>query len=252
MLTGPGGKDVSTTVDAPPQLTALIGRDQDLAALTRPLSRTRLVTLSGAGGVGKTRLAVAAADELGETFADGAVFVDLAPIIGAENVVPAIARTLGIRDDGGMLLIDRLAAALHDREMLLILDNFEHVLEAANSILQLLQAAPRVTVLVTSRAPLRLRGEREYPVAPLACPDAAISEVGARTFTANRRSAGPASAATNHSRDDCLKLRTAQSGRAECVPAAVDVCWRFQPRRRHRHRRHGPGGASTGSHHVTD
>jgi predicted ATPase len=139
MLTGPGGKDVSTTVDAPPQLTALIGRDQDLAALTRPLSRTRLVTLSGAGGVGKTRLAVAAADELGETFADGAVFVDLAPIIGAENVVPAIARTLGIRDDGGMLLIDRLAAALHDREMLLILDNFEHVLEAANSILQLLR-----------------------------------------------------------------------------------------------------------------
>jgi predicted ATPase/DNA-binding CsgD family transcriptional regulator len=175
MLTGPGGKDVGSTIGAPPQLTALVGRDQDLADLTRLLSRTRLLTLSGAGGVGKTRLALAAADELGGTFTDGAVFVDLAPIVGAQSVVPTIARTLGIRDDGDMPLIDRLANALRDREMLLILDNFEHVLEAANSILELLQVAPRVTVLVTSRAPLRVRGEREYPVAPLACPDAAMS-----------------------------------------------------------------------------
>ena len=130
----------------------------------------RLVTLTGAGGVGKTRLALAVAEELGETFADGVAFVDLAPASDPESVPPAIARTLGIPDDGALPLVERLANALHERELLLVLDNFEHVLPAAPGVLELLQAAPRVTALVTSRAVLRVRGEREFPVAPLACP----------------------------------------------------------------------------------
>src|SRR6266567_4451136 len=157
-------------IGVPAQLTSFVGRQRELAELTRMLSRARLVTLSGPGGVGKTRLALAVAEELAETFADGAAFVDLAPLTQPDAVVPAIARTLGIRDDGELPLMERLANALHHRELLLILDNFEQVLDAGPLVLGLLQAASHTTALVTSRAALRVRGEREFPVAPLACP----------------------------------------------------------------------------------
>jgi predicted ATPase/DNA-binding CsgD family transcriptional regulator len=164
----------------PAHLTELVGRERELTEVRRLLRRARLVTLTGAGGVGKTRLATAVADELGETFADGVAFVDLAPVSHPSSVPPAIARALGIRDDGDLPLVERLANALHDRELLLILDNFEHVLPAAPMVLDLLKAAPRLTALVTSRAALRVRGEREFPVAPLGCPALAENEaVGA-------------------------------------------------------------------------
>jgi predicted ATPase/DNA-binding CsgD family transcriptional regulator len=152
-------------------LTSLVGRQREISELTRLLSPARLVTLTGAGGVGKTRLALAVAQELGETFADGVAFVDLAPLIDANGVLPAIARTIGIRDDGELPLADRLASALRDRELLLVLDNFEHVLGAGPQVVKLLQAGPRVTALVTSRAALRVRGEREFSVEPLGCPE---------------------------------------------------------------------------------
>jgi predicted ATPase len=156
-------------MNLPIQLTDVVGRERELTEVRRLLGRARLVTLTGAGGVGKTRLALTVAEELGETFADGVAFVDLAPAVHPEAVPLAIARTLGIRHDGDLPLVERLANALHDRDVLLILDNFEHVLPAAPSVLELLQAAPHVTALVTSRAPLRVRGEREFPVSPLAC-----------------------------------------------------------------------------------
>jgi predicted ATPase/DNA-binding NarL/FixJ family response regulator len=155
----------------PAQWTSLVGRERELAEVPRLVGRARLVTLTGAGGVGKTRLALAVADDLSGRFADGAAFVDLAPVADPEAVPAAIARALGVRDDGELPLLERLANALRDRELLLILDNFEQVLLAAPRVLELLEAAPRVTALVTSRAPLRVRGEREYPVAPLPCPD---------------------------------------------------------------------------------
>jgi predicted ATPase len=159
-----------------PQWTGLVGRERELDEVPRLLGDARLVTLTGAGGVGKTRLALAVAEELGQRFADGVAFVDLAPVGQPEAVPAAIARALGIRDDGEMPLLERLANALHDRELLLILDNFEQVLPAARQVLDLLRAAPRVTALVTSRAALRVRGEREFPVAPLACPAASADE----------------------------------------------------------------------------
>src|SRR5688500_1298166 len=158
------------TTTLPSLLTSFVGRERELTEVCRLLRRARLATLTGAGGVGKTRLALAVAEELGETFADGVVFVDLAAAIHPESVPPAIARTLGMRDDGDLPLVERLANALHDRELLLILDTFEQVLPAAPLVLELLQAAPRLTALVTSRAALRVRGEREFPVTPLACP----------------------------------------------------------------------------------
>ena len=117
----------------PVPLTSFVGRDRELAAVSRLLRRARLVTLTGTGGVGKTRLALAVAEALGETFADGVAFVDLATSTHPESVAQAIARTLGVRDDGDQPLVERLANALRDRQLLLILDNFEQVLPAGSN-----------------------------------------------------------------------------------------------------------------------
>jgi len=160
----------------PVPLTSFVGRDRELADVSRLLRRARMVTLTGTGGVGKTRLALAVADALGETFADGVAFVDLATSTNPESVAPAIARTLGVRDDGDQPPVQRLANALRHRQLLLILDNFEQVLPAGPIALELLQEAPGVTALVTSRAALRVRGEREFLVAPLMCPGATAPE----------------------------------------------------------------------------
>jgi len=153
-------------------LTPLIGRHQERAALTAFLrdGATRLVTLTGPGGVGKTRLALAVAERLVDAFPDGRVFVDLAPLRDPALLVPHVASTLGLREPAGRALTDIIHDFLHDREVLLVLDNLEHLLPAAPVVSDLLAAGPRVKVLATSRAPLRLRGEREYPVPVLRLP----------------------------------------------------------------------------------
>jgi predicted ATPase/DNA-binding XRE family transcriptional regulator len=154
----------------PVPLTSFVGREREVAEVRQRLRATRLLTLTGAGGIGKTRLALAVATELLDAFRAGAVFVDLAPLDAPALVVPAIAQALGVRE-GDRPLAERLEAALRDRELLLVLDNFEHVLAAAPVVAALLRACPRVKVLATSRAPLHLSGEHEFPVAPLAVPD---------------------------------------------------------------------------------
>jgi predicted ATPase len=154
----------------PHQLTECIGRQAELDELQGLLSTARLITLTGPGGVGKTHLALAVAETVAERFRDGVAFVDLSPVIDPDAVLAAIARAFGIRDDGGIPLGERLANALHERRLLLILDNFEQVLAAGPLVAKLLQAAVHITTLVTSRAALRVRGEREFPVAPLAYP----------------------------------------------------------------------------------
>ena len=131
----------------------------------------RLLTLTGPGGVGKTRLAIEAARGVAETYLDGVIFVGLAPITDPGLVASAIAQPLGVRDVGDAPLERRLAAFLRDRSVLLVLDNFEHLVEAAPLVANLLSACAGLTALVTSRVRLRVSGEHEYPVSPLALAD---------------------------------------------------------------------------------
>jgi predicted ATPase/DNA-binding CsgD family transcriptional regulator len=153
----------------PRPLTPLIARDQEVAAVVALVRdpAVRLLTLTGPGGVGKTRLAISAAAEVTNDFPDGVLFVDLAPLSNPNLVLTAIARCLGLRDAGAESLHDRLLMAIADRRLLLVLDNFEQVVRAAPPLRNLMDACPEVKLFITSRVRLRITGEREYPVAPL-------------------------------------------------------------------------------------
>jgi predicted ATPase/DNA-binding CsgD family transcriptional regulator len=160
------------------QPTALIGRERDVEAACRLLvgqdestAYARLLTLVGPGGVGKTRLAVELAGEVVEEFPDGVYFVELAAITDPGLVVPAIARTLDLRETPNIPLHSTLKEYLHDRQMLLVLDNFEQVIPAGKQLGELLASCPYLKLLVTSRSPLRLHAEQELAVSPLALPE---------------------------------------------------------------------------------
>jgi class 3 adenylate cyclase len=159
----------------PVQPTALIGRERELEDVGLLLRRddVQIVTLTGPGGTGKTRLSLQAAAELIEQFANGVFFVALAPISDQALVIPTIAQTLGLREQGGELLQQTLNEYLRDKQLLLVLDNLEQITAAAPSIASLLRTAEQVKVLVTSRTPLNISGERTYDVPPLRLPDPA-------------------------------------------------------------------------------
>lgn len=159
----------------PLQLTSFVGRQKELADGLELLASTRLLTLTGPGGTGKTRLAIQVAAEAAEQFGHGVFFVPLAPISNPELVPSAMATSLALTQVSGPPL-DHLKRYLRDREVLLVLDNFEHVLPAGRYVAELLHSAQSVKTMVTSRAPLHLSGEQELPVPPLPVPDPGARE----------------------------------------------------------------------------
>jgi predicted ATPase len=165
--------EMSGTVELPAALTALIGRKHEVETVVDLLADddVRLVTITGPGGIGKSRLSIEAANRVRERFPGGIVFVDLAPVTNPHLVIGAIATALGIRDVGDGTLDEKLRMAVRDRRMLLLLDNLEQVVEAAPAIRSLLTDAPLLTVLATSRILLRLTGEHGVELGPLALPD---------------------------------------------------------------------------------
>jgi predicted ATPase/class 3 adenylate cyclase len=157
----------------PMQPTPLVGREREAGEVAERLrsEEVRLLTLTGPGGTGKTRLALQAAADLLEEFEDGVFFVALAAITDPELVPSTIAEPLGVMESAGQSLMESLKSYLRQKHLLLVLDNFEQVLEGASVVGELVAACPRLKVLATSRIPLRLYGEQEYAVLPLALPD---------------------------------------------------------------------------------
>ena len=169
---GPASEASERRIRLPHPLTAILGREREVMTVLHTLrwEGARLVTLTGPGGVGKTRLAVAVAPEAVSDYADGATFVSLASVSDPSLVPATVVASLQIQQRGTVPSQKLLLSYLRDREHLLILDNFEHVLEAGVFVAELLAHCPKVKALITSRAPLRVRGERQIAVAPLALP----------------------------------------------------------------------------------
>src|SRR6266487_3507763 len=163
----------SSPNNLPIEPTAFIGREQEVVTLCELVRRPeiRLLTLTGPGGVGKTRLSLQVAAELSEVFPDGVFVVPLAPVSDPEQVIPAIAQTLSIGEAGDQPLLALVKSVLKEKRMLLLLDNFEQVSGAALQIANLLSACPKLKVLVTSREVLHVRAEHEYAVSPFAVPN---------------------------------------------------------------------------------
>jgi len=202
----------------PALLTPLIGRDKELSELTMLLSQTntRLITLTGSGGVGKTRLAIELATALLEDVArlsDGAWFVDLASLHDPRQVASMIGRVLGIPESADTLIESSLKTFLSTKRLVLLLDNFEHLLEAAPLVSGLLHGAPRLMVLATSRAPLGLSGEHVAPVEPLA------EAPAIRLFEAHAQAVRPDFALTQETAEAAAALVRRLDG----LPLAIEL-----------------------------
>lgn len=157
----------------PAELTSFVGRDAEIAEVERLLERARLVTLTGAGGSGKTRLAIRVASRLLGSFGDGVYFVDLSSVADAAVVASTVAKALGVPEEGGRPVLEAVKDHLRNWAALIVFDNFEQVVDAASVVEDLLAAAPQTKVIVTSRVVLSIRGEQEFEVPPLVPPDPA-------------------------------------------------------------------------------
>jgi len=157
----------------PSQPTVFIGRETEMSEINTLLltEAVRMLTLIGPGGTGKTRLALQSSAEVIDHFVDGTYFVDLAPIRDPKSVLASIARTIGISESSNGSLHEDLKAQLHEKTMLLLLDNFEQAISAAVQVAELMQYCPRLKLLITSREALHVRGEHLYPVPPLGLPE---------------------------------------------------------------------------------
>jgi predicted ATPase/transcriptional regulator with XRE-family HTH domain len=224
----PRAADVPDLPDLPTPLTTLLGRDDDVAQVSALLQEgARLLTLTGPGGVGKTRLSLQIAAEARPLFADGVAFVPLAPLADAGLVLPTIAQALGVRDSGGHPLGELLRRALRGKRLLLVLDNCEHVLAGMTAVAALLEGCPRLVALATSRAPLRVRGEQEYPVTPLALPafeqmvtlEEAARSPAVRLFVERAQAASPTFALTTENASAVAAI----CGRLDGLPLALEL-----------------------------
>ena len=169
----PPVRSLDVANNLPKRLTTFLGREHEIAAVAELLARNRLLTLTGPGGTGKTRLSLEVASRTMERYPDGVFFVELAPITDPELVAPTIAQTLSLPDRGGRTAIERLADHIGPKQILLVLDNFEQVVDAAPVVRALLDACPSLSMLASSRSVLHVSGEQEYPVPPLGLPDPA-------------------------------------------------------------------------------
>ena len=208
----------TTPNNLPIQATSFFGRDDEIAEVGELLRSTRLLTLTGPGGTGKTRLSLQVAASVADRYPDGVYFVALGAIDDVDLVIPTVAHELGVPDAGGARPIDRLRSYLRERQVLLVLDNFEQILAAGPAIGELLAAAAGLSVLVTSRSPLHVYGEHEYPVPPLDVPDpsrlpplSVLSQFeSVALFVDRARAALPSFAVTN-----------------ENAPAVAEICVRL-------------------------
>ena len=220
------------TLDARPgnlpvQLTSFIGREQEIAEVRALLEQTRLLTLTGPGGTGKSRLALQVAAELLPAFKDGAFFADLSSVADPTLVPPVVARALAVPEAAGRSILEAVQERLRDKELLLVVDNFEQVVEAAPLLEELLTAAPRLKVLVTSRVVLALRGEQAYAVPPLDLPDPrrlpdlhTLGEFEAvRLFTDRARAVRPAFQVTDQNARAVAEI----TARLDGLPLAIEL-----------------------------
>src|SRR5262249_37674719 len=229
---GPGQSTTSSRElgSVPVHLTSFVGREEELRVTHDRLRNrgARLVTLTGAGGTGKSRLAIRLATDLSSEFRDGARYVELAPVAHADDVLPAIARALGVaRPDAATVRMADTIAAVRNRQQLLVLDNFEHLLTSAPLISTLLQGCPELVVIVTSRATLQLSGEHEVSVPPLAVPppgrnlsiEAIANYASVRLFVDRAASINPAFALGNENAHAVAAL----CARLDGLPLALEL-----------------------------
>ena len=213
----------------PVPYTPLIGREDAIARVRGMLAEpgTRLVTLLGPGGIGKSRLAIAVAREVADEFPGGTAFVALENVVEPELLLPTIGYALGVRDTGDLPLGDRLRIALDGRRVLVILDNFEQLVDAAPVLVRLYSLAPQASFLVTSRTVLRVRGERVFEVPPLAVADAAApdsirrarSSSAVQLFTARARAVRPDFEVTDANAADVVGICRALEG----IPLSIEL-----------------------------
>ena len=199
----------------PPQLTSFVGRKEQIAELSHIVAENRLVTLTGPGGAGKTRLALQVAGQIAAEFRDGAQYVDLAPITEPDLVPTTTARTLGLTDVPGRSATDTLLRFITDRQLLLVLDNCEHLLDAtADLVAAMLRACPGVTVLTTSREPIGMTGEVIWRVSSLSITDEAVE-----LFTDRARLVRPEFAITDENTATVAEI----CQRLDGMPLAIEL-----------------------------
>ena len=218
----------TTPNNLPQQVTSFVGREREVAHLKTLLRQNRLLTLVGTGGLGKTRLSLQVAADIADRYPDGTWFIELAPVSDPELVPQVVASTLGVKEEAGRPLVDALAKHLGDRQMLLVLDNCEHLIDACAALVaQLLRTSAQLTILASSRERLRVAGETVFPVPILPVPDPTHSTAPAelqqfesvRLFVERATAAHPSFAVTPHNARAVATL----CHRLDGIPLALEL-----------------------------